>query len=171
MRRLGLRHQAKGLARIAVLQPLDRDVADQIADVTLQLVRLSVLDHHRVHVKPLPWQNVPIIKTCRVGKQMPLADHRRLIPRLLEILRQVRLIAIKGIEDCHAILVAVFAGKNRRAARRANGIVNEAAREEHSVLRDAVDAGRLIDATAVGAHGMRRVVVRHDEENVRLARR
>ena len=171
MRRLGLRHQAEGLARIAVLQPLDGNVADQVADVSLQLVRLAVLDHHRVHIEPLPWQYVPVIETRRIGKQMPLADHRRLIPRLLEILREVRLLAIERIEDRHTVLVAVLAGKNRRAAGRANRVVHEAAREEHAVLRDAIDARRLIDATAVGAHGMRRVVVRHDEEDVRLARR
>ena len=36
----------------------------------------------------------------------------------------------------------------------------------HAALGDAVEVGGLVDATAVAAHGVRGVVVGHDEEDV-----
>ena len=98
---------------------------------------------------------------------MPLADDGCFISGLLKVLRQVRLRAIEAIKHGDAILMTVFSCQNCRAAGRADGIIHEASRQHHAFARQSIYVWRPIDPAAIRADRMRRVVVRHDEENVR----
>ncbi len=62
--------------------------------------------------------------------------------------------------------MAVLAGQDYAAAGRANAIGAKTVVEPHAFLGDAVQVRSLIDAAAVGADGVRRMVVRHDVEYV-----
>ena len=66
--------------------------------------------------------------------------------------------------------VAVLAGEDHAAAGRADGVRAEAVVEAHALLGDAVDVGRLVDLAAIGADGVRGMVVRHDVQDVRTLR-
>jgi len=103
----------------------------------------------------------------RVAEQMPLADERRLVAGSLEEFGDVRLRTVEAIEHRHAVLVAVLAGKNRRAARGANRIDDETIREPHSGGGDAVEVWRLVDFASVTTQRVRRVVIGENEEDVR----
>src|SRR5262245_39029544 len=97
---------------------------------------------------------------------MPFANHAGVIASPLKDLCNGGLAAVETIEDGHAVEVAVFSGENRGTAGRANGIHGETIHKAHSLFREAVDARCLIDLAAVGADGVRRVIIGHDEENV-----
>ena len=70
-------------------------------------------------------------------------------------------------EHGHAVQVAVFAGEDCGTARRADRIDGIAAVKPHPLIREPVQLRRLVHSAAVGADGVRRVVVRHDEQDVR----
>src|SRR5690242_3962400 len=102
-------------------------------------------------ILPLPWQNIPIIKTGGIALQMPLADHAGVITGGLQHFGNGRLAAVETIEDSDAVDMAVFSGENRRAARGADGIDDETILEAHAFVGDAVDVRRLVDLAAVSA--------------------
>ena len=56
--------------------------------------------------------------------------------------------------------------RNHGAAGRADRVGAEAVVEAHATVGDTVEVGRAVDAAAVATHGVRRVVVGHDEEDV-----
>ena len=65
--------------------------------------------------------------------------------------------------------VVPCAGEDGGAAGRTDRVGAEAVVEAHATLRDAVEIGRPVDAAAIATHGVRCVVVGHDEEDVGLA--
>src|SRR5205823_861921 len=58
-------------------------------------------------------------------------------------------------------------GQNGGPAGRADRVGDEALREAHAFLREAVEVRRLVDLAAVSADGVGGVVVGHDVEDVR----
>lgn len=62
--------------------------------------------------------------------------------------------------------MAVFSSQQHRPARRANGIRAKTPVEAHTLVGDAIEIRRVIDAAAVAAQRLERVVVGHDEEDV-----
>src|SRR6185436_2944795 len=96
-----------------------------------------------------------------------LADQAGAVAGRLEQLRQRRLGAVDVVEDGDAVLVRVEAGQGCRPARRADRVGDEEVAEQHALAREPVDLRRLVDARAVGGDRVRRVVVGHDEDDVR----
>lgn len=100
--------------------------------------------------------------------QVPLTDDRGLIARRLEQLGHVLLAIVDlVVERLNSVDVVVRAGKDGGAAGGANGVRAKAVIQTHAALGDAIQMRRHIDPAAVAAHSMRRVIVAHDEENVR----
>ncbi len=100
---------------------------------------------------------------------MPLADHRRLIPRLLEQLRERLLASVEALRDeVRPVQVAVLPRQDRRPARRADRVGHERVAEQHPLARDPINVRRLVDLRPVRADRMGSVVVGHDEQDVGL---
>ena len=102
---------------------------------------------------------------------MPFADHGRLVARRTHAERKrLRLGRDASVERANAVRVAVLAGHDRRAARHADRIRAEHVVQPHSFAGQAVDVRRRIQRgqpAAVGTDRMRRVVIGHDEQDVR----
>ena len=128
---------------------------------------LAHFDEHRIVINALAGKDVPVIKPGRVAEQMPFADHARVIACGLQILRERRLAAVEPVEHRHPVEVAVFARQNGRAAGRADRVDDETIHKPHPVFGNAVDVWRLVNAAAVSADGMGRVIIGHDVKNVR----
>ena len=64
--------------------------------------------------------------------------------------------------------MAVFARQNAGTTWCANGIHDEATVETHPLAGDAVHVWRFVHHTAVTTHRVRRVVIGHDEKDVRM---
>ena len=73
----------------------------------------------------------------------------------------------KRLNTVHAVDVRVLPGQDRGAARRADGVGREHVRQQRALARQPIEVRRLVDARPVRADRVRRVVVRHDEDDVR----
>src|ERR1041384_953393 len=76
----------KRLIARPILYELDSQISDDIRGVTFAFLPLAVLDQHRIVIKSLPWQNVPVIETGRIAAEMPFADHPGVIAGIVQIL-------------------------------------------------------------------------------------
>ena len=124
-------------------------------------------------VEALTGQDVPVVETGGVTSstmsQVPLAKGGCLIAAALQQLGGGQLATIeRGMrrQRRHTVDMVVGTSQDRGSTRCADGVCTEAVVETHPVLRYSVKIGRLIDAAAVAAHGMRGVVVGHDEQDV-----
>lgn len=163
-------HEEKRFVCAPVLQEVDGEVRDDISDVALNDVAAIRVDKRGIEINALAGQDFPIVKTGRVAAQMPFADHASVIAGSLEILGDGRLGAVEPIERGNAVQVAVFAGEDRGPAGAADRIDAKAIFESHAGVRQAIQVRRLVHAAPVGADRVRRVVVAHDEEDVRAGR-
>jgi hypothetical protein len=154
-----------------MLEEFNGQVRDDVRGVAGEFFVLTHFDKGRIVINSLTGQNAPIVKTRGVAGQMPFADHARVITGRLQRLGHGPLAAVEGIENSDAVDVRIFAGENARAARGANGIHGEAIVKTQAFVREAVEMRRLVDLAAVSADGVGRVIVRHDEENVRTRAR
>jgi hypothetical protein len=128
------------------------------------------LDKNRVMIFPLPRQNVPIVKSRRLTQQVPLADHRRLIPAAPKQLRKCFLASVKWISFFVVIFtvnMAVLSRQYNRPAWRTYRVRTKAILKPHPVLRDPVQIWRGIYLAPVTAKRMRRVIVGHYKNNIR----
>ena len=148
-----------------------RQVGDDVGHIALDHAPALGLDELRIEIDPLPRQNGPLVEPGGVAAQVPLADHARVIARRLEVLRHRGLRAVEAVEGRHAVEVAVLAGEDRRPAGAADRVDAEAVVEPHARLGQAIEVGRLVHPAAIGADGVRGVVVAHDEQDVGPARR
>src|SRR6185369_6840275 len=149
-----------------LLQEVHGFVRDDISGVAGKGFPFAHLDEGGIVVNALPRQDGPVIKTLRVALQMPFADHAGVITGALQFPGDIPLTAVELIEDRDAIAVGVFSGENARAAWGADGVDGKTAVEAHAVPGQSVEVRRLVDFAAVGADGVRGVVVGHDEDNV-----
>ena len=98
---------------------------------------------------------------------MPFADDGGLVANALQELGEVELaIVVARVQGGHAVDVIVRAGEDGRAGGAANGIGAKTVVKAHAALGDAVEVGRGVDAAAIATHGVGRVVVGHNEEDV-----
>src|SRR5438105_5857047 len=98
---------------------------------------------------------------------MPFPNHASVITGCLQHFRDGRLAAIKAIENRDAVDMAVFPRENRSAAWSANGINDETVHEPHPLPGNAVNVRSFIDLAPISADRMGRMVIGHDEQNVR----
>src|ERR1035437_5616408 len=169
VRRLVMAHGEERLLRVALFEPVEREIADQVGAVAGILLAPGAGEERGIVINALAGENVPVVEAGGLARQVPLADHRRLVTCALEFLGDVIALGVERVvQRVDAVLVAVLPGKNRGAAGRADGIGAEAVGEANARARDAVDIGRLVDAAAIGGDGVGGVIVRHDVENVGL---
>ena len=121
----------------------------------------------RIDVTALAGQDVPVVETLRLGAEVPLAEHRRVVAGLLETVGDGDRRWIEVVEDGDAVLVAVLAGEDGGPAGRADGVHRVTTAEAQALGGEAVHVRCRVDRAAVRADGVGRVVVRHDEQDVR----
>ena len=170
VRRFVLAHQHERLRFVAALQPVDREIADDIGHVAFVLHRFAVIDHRWIVIGTLPRQDVPIVKAGRVGAEVPFPDDGRRVSGLLHRLGEGGLLAVEAAVAVvvEAVRVRILAGQNGSATRAADGIGNEAAIKAHALPRQAIN-GRCIQqlpAISVGADRLTGEVVGEEEDNV-----
>ncbi len=167
MRRLVVAHEEERLLRVALLEPVEGEIGDQVGAVAGVLLAAGGRDEGGIVIDALAGQDVPVVEAGGIGDQVPLADHGGLIAGALQFLGDVVALGIERfVQRVDAVLVAVLAGEDRGAAGRADGVGAEAIGEAHAAVGDAVDVRRLVDAAAVGGDGVGGVIVRHDVEDV-----
>ncbi len=99
---------------------------------------------------------------------MPLPHDSRLITDVLQKFRNRLLLAIeRPTVSLEPVQVTIFTRQNHGTTGSADGVRNVATIEPHALLRDAIQIGRLIHPTSVATHGLKCMIVRHDEQNVR----
>src|SRR5690348_14861821 len=168
VRRLVVRHQKERFLAIALPEPIDAEIANEVGAVAFVLFLSGCGEKGWIVVDPLTGENIPIVESRGIGFQMPFADHRGLIAGLLHLFGNVVAIGIDGVvERINPVLVAVLASKNRSAARRADRIRAEAVGETNALTSNAIDVRRMVDLASVCRDGMGGVIVRHHIEDVR----
>ena len=135
---------------------------------------LAFANQYRVIINPLTRQDFPMIKPRRLRLQMPFPNHRR---RVTGRLQQLGKRCLRTIKTAVAIVikpvdVAIRARENRGPRRTAQGIVHQTAVKPHAFVRQPVNVRRLdqMPLLAICAHRLPRMVIRHDEQNVRPRR-
>ena len=155
------------MSRIALLQPFQREITDQVCAVALVLFPFSILDEYRIVVESLAWEDIPVIEAAGIGLQMPFPDNRSLIALLPQALGDVVALRVDlVVEGVNAVLMAVLPGQDCRTARGADGVRAEAIRESHSLFREPVDIRCLVDAAAVRRNCVGGMIVGHDEDDI-----
>ena len=71
---LVLGHDEERLRFVALLQPVECEIGNDIGYITLVLHTLAVTNHRRVIVLPLVGKDFPVVKTCGIAYQMPFSD-------------------------------------------------------------------------------------------------
>ena len=172
VRRFVMEHQEERLIPRPVLDEVDAQVRDHVGHVppgVRFLAGRSVED--RIHVRALTGQDLPPIEADGIASEVPLPDHAGVVATRLKELRDCPAGAVEAVEHRHAIQVRVLAGENGGAARRADRVRHEHARQHRSLARDAIEVWCLVHARSVHANRMRGMVVGHDVEDVRSAGR
>ena len=132
---------------------------------------LAVPDHRRIIINTLAGQDFPIIKTGRVGFQVPFPNHGCLVAGLLEQLRKG---VLRTIESTIAVVVkaidmAVSAGEERGATGAAQRVVHQKPIEPHAFVCQPVNV-RCLDQMPrfiVSADRLPRVVIGEYKQNIR----
>src|ERR1039458_875163 len=106
-------HEEERLVQWPVLNEVDGEVGDDVSHITLDHVPALGGNKLRIKIDSLPRQNAPLIESGGVAAKVPLAEHARVIPRRLEILRHRGLRTVEAIKGWHAVEMAVLAGKDR----------------------------------------------------------
>ena len=177
VRRLVLAHEHPGaVLLVLVLEPAEGEVGDDVGAVPLDRASAVLVDQHRVVVVPLAGEHVPVVEALGVRVEVPLADHRGPVAGAAELLGEGPLVPVELVAvAAEAVRVAVLAGEDGGAARAADGVAAERAREDDALGGQPVDARRGVDAVhpgsvgemgPVGADGVGRVIVAEDEEDV-----
>src|SRR5690625_6439436 len=79
------------------VDPVDHRVGDNIGYITLHLMLGLRCNKDRVVVIPLPWQYIPVVKTCGVTLEVPLPDQGCFVSRFMTGFWVGRLRAIKQL--------------------------------------------------------------------------
>ena len=168
VRRLVMRHQEERLVPRPAANELDGQIRDDVGGISAGvglLARGRVED--RILIGALPRQDLPPIEPDRIAAEMPFADHAGVVAALLEQACHRAPGAVEPVEHRHAIQVRVLTRENRGAARRADRVGHHHLLEERAFLGEAIDVRRAVHPRSVRADRVRRVVVRHDEDDVR----
>ena len=166
MGRFVVAHQEERFVLGPVLEKLDGQISNDVGDVPVDDAPAGRFEKGRIDVRALSRQDRPVIEPGRVAAEVPFADHAGIVAGCLQILGDRWLRAVELVKHGRAVLVAVLAGQDRGAARRADRVNAEDPVKPHPVACQPVEVGRLVDLTAVRANGVRGVVVGHNEENI-----
>ena len=157
----------------ALLQPVDRVIGQLVGDVAALRHRFAV-DVEAVlagKVRALTAKADPAVETglrrIAVATHVPLADERRLVAGLLQMLRKERRPRrdrIVVVDD--AMTMRVESGQDRRAARGAQRRRNERVAEVDAVARERVEVRRLEPRVPQEAERVEAQVVDEDEDDV-----
>ena len=165
---LVLDHEDEGLCRISlILEPVDRQIGDEIGDVAFGLDAFTISDHGGSVIEALPDQSLIVVEPNRLTLEVPLADQRRLIPGLLgegrkRWLSSIELLGVRG----HSMKMTEGPCENRGTTWRTDGILDEVAIEDQSFPSDAVDVRGGVSISPVLRNGLPGMVVGHDEQDV-----
>ncbi len=175
VRRLVVDHHTEGAAGITFIEPVEAHICDQVSDITatgLPGAAVRAIENKlRVVVAPLAGENGPVVETGRAMfgtlAEVPLAENGGLVACGLQQLGvSGKAIIERGGERGGPIDVVIGAGQDCGAAGGADGVGTETIVKPDTAVGDAVEVGRFIDAAAIAAHGVRRVVIGHDEDDV-----
>ncbi len=167
VRRLVVAHGEEGLLRVALLEPVEGEIADQIGAVAGVLFAAGGGEEGGIVVDALAGEDVPVVEAGGFGDEVPFADHGGLVSGAAGVpWRRDCAWGRAVLPGVDAVLMAVLAGENGGAAGRADGIGAEAIGEAHAAVGDAVDVRRLVDAAAVGGDGVGGMIVGHDVDDV-----
>ena len=163
-----MQQEAEGFILVTlVAEPIQRQVSRDVGGIALNLPLLAIINESRIVVIALTYQDVPIIETGRIGGQVPLPDHRRLVTCLAQQLREGLLRAIKGVLVIDkAILVAMLSRQHAGPAGSTDGIGHKTIGKTNTIPCDAVDVGGLDVTPVIGTQCLKRMVIRHDVEDV-----
>ena len=163
-----MQQETEGFILVSLMaEPIQRQVRRDVGGIPLDLPLLSIINEGRIVVIALANQDIPVIKACRIRGQVPLPDHRRLVTRLAQQLREGLLTAIKGMRIVDkTILVAMLTCQHTGPTGSTDGIGHKTIGEPNAILGDAVDV-RCLDVTPiVSTQCLKRMVVCHDIEDV-----
>ena len=91
----------------------------------------------------LSGQHVIIIESARLGVQVPLADHRRLVAAGPQQFRHILLVPVEIVgQRINAVVLAVFARHDAGPAWRTDRIGNKTILQPHTLSGNAVDIRR-----------------------------
>ena len=170
VRGLVLTHQEKRLRAIATLQPVERQIGDDVRHIARGLDPLAIPNHRRVVVQPLSRQDLPVIKPGRIADEVPFPNQRCRVPRRLQqfgerhlatVERRVRVVV-------EPVPVGILAGKNRRPARPADRVRHQAPVKPHPFPSHPVDVRRLqqLPLIAITTDRLTGEVIGKQEQNV-----
>ena len=163
-----MQHEKEGLVLRSRLQELDTQLRRDFRAMSFDGELLALDKETRVPIHTLTAKHDPAVKAGRIGAEMPFADHSRVVAGSLQVLGDIVSRTIEAVEYGHAVEVRVLTSEQSGAARGADGIDDEGIDEARSALSQSIDIRRLVHLRTVGRDGMLRVVVREDEEDVRL---
>ncbi len=168
VRRLVLVHEQEGPLGVAgVGEPVERPVGDDVGGVAPVPDAVGGAEQPGVVVGALVPEHLVMVEPFGAGLQVPLPEQCRLVARRLQQLRKRLLGAVKRLAvRHHAGEVPVLAGEDGGAAGRADRVGDEGVAEQHALGGQPVDVRRLVDARAVGADGVGRVVVGEDQQDI-----
>ena len=171
MRRFVMAQHQKRLIRIARLQPVERQIRNNIRRIPLVLRWLAIARKRRIKISTLPRQHLPIIKPIRLRPQMPLTCNTRLISGSLQLPNKIGVIIPQRlIQPQHPIFMAILPRNNTRPARRTQRIIANTIIKPHALTSDAVNIRcihHLIQPSVITTNGIHSMIIRHNVENIR----
>ena len=157
----------EGTRLVAPFEKPDGLVGDDIRDVARLDTLLAVFDEQRRIVLALPHEDAPEIESLRIGIEVPLADHRRLVTGVVQQFGEGLLVTVEGARIVReAVHMAVLAREDAGPRGTRDGVGDVAVLEEHALTRQTVEVGGFDQQAAVTAHGLRGVVVGHHNDDV-----
>lgn len=177
VRCLVVAHEHEGTVFRSVFDEFDRLVGNQVGRIAAFVPCAAFCRiHDGIVVKSLSGEDIPVVETRGVGREVPFSDHGRGVSGLLQQFGEGLLRSVKFVEDRGAVEVAVLAGEHRCPRRGRDGVGGKAVVKHHSVLGQAVHVRGVGQGLVVRRDGVGSVVVREDEDHVgplgrRLCRR
>ena len=89
VRGLVMAHQEKGLGGVALLEPVQGEIGNDIGNVTLDFAFLPHENHLGIVVFALPREDVPVVEASGLASQMPLANEGGFVASFWRILGNV----------------------------------------------------------------------------------
>jgi len=147
MRSFVLIHQQKGPIPIATIEPPQGPVGDDVGDIPVVLDAVGCRGERRVVVLTLAVQHLVMIEAGRPGLQVPFADDRGLVARLLQQLGERHAVGIQRLpKRDNAVDVPVLPREHRRPARSTERVGHECVGEADALRGQPIDIGRLVDS-------------------------
>ncbi len=164
--------QAEWFPGIALtLHPVYCLIRDDICQITMTDYRVPRLFYKlRIVVVALPRDNLPVVESGRKCVQVPFPDQGCLITCTLQIFRERRLRSVEHIRFIRpeSIGVAVLARQHACTRGAAERISHKRICEPHAICGNAVEIRSRDIARVVSAHHLRRVVIGHNIDNIRM---